>query len=124
MASAPSPHANLPTLDEAVMAQLRVVMEDEFADLLATYLYNVPRELARLTAALAQRNTEAWISSAHAIKGSSANLGAKRLSQLCWDLETLGREGAHGPQVDGLLQTVCDEFAALKPLIERHRNTP
>lgn len=110
---------SIPSLDAHVVNQLREVMEEDFVDLLQTYLVSVPRELNRLTAAVMSRDIEGIVGSAHAVKGSSANIGALRLSELCKILEHLGREKRVDAEADTLLQAIFDEFARVKPLIEQ-----
>ena len=100
------------------MSQLREVMEDEFADLLQTYLDGVPRELQRLRDALAAQNAEVIIGCSHTLKGSSANLGILRLSQLFRELETLGRNGEVGGAAQAMLERIDTEFAVVRPLLE------
>lgn len=116
----PRPHDELDTLDATILGRLADVMEEEFSDLLQTYLQNVPRELARLTTAVAAGQTENIYSSAHAIKGSSANLGLMRLSALCLDLERVAREGgALSESHRSLHRDIVAEFNQVRPLLEQ-----
>ena len=110
---------SIPSLDAHVVTQLREVMEYDFVDLLQTYLVSVPNELNRLTAAMASRDVEGIVGSSHAVKGSSANIGALRLSALCKVLEQMGREKRIDSDADTLLQAIFDEFSRVKPLIEQ-----
>lgn len=111
-------YVDLATIDDEALAQLASVMEDEFVDLLQTYLNNVPRELARLDQGFASKESERVVASAHAIKGSSANLGAVRLGALCRDLERLARSGALPPEALQLRDDIHSEFACVKPALE------
>lgn len=113
-------HRDQPTLDERIVSQLRTVMEDDFADLFVTYLDNVSRELARLTGAMARGDAAQATSAAHTIKGSSANLGAQRLAHLCRDLEARCRVNTLDTEADQLRLAIHEEFATLRPIIERH----
>jgi PAS domain S-box-containing protein len=101
-------------IDAEHLAQLRDVMEDEFVDLLQTYLENSPKEISKLKAALAQGDTEAVVKSAHTLKGSSSNLGAVRLSSLCKQIESNGRAGQLDEQTRALYEAVEQEFVAVR----------
>ncbi len=59
----------------------------------AAYLGDAPARLAQLQAAAAAGDAEALRRTAHALKSSSANVGAERLSALCREIESLGRSG-------------------------------
>lgn len=48
--------------------------------------------LEKLQEAVATGNAELLRGTAHSFKSSSANLGASKLSELCRDLENMGRE--------------------------------
>jgi two-component system sensor histidine kinase/response regulator len=63
----------------------------------AAYLGDAPTRLAQLQAAAAAGDAEALRRAAHALKSSSANVGAEPLAALCKELEALGRQG----DVDG-----------------------
>lgn len=63
---------------------------DELIDL---YLDDAPKQIAGVEVALEGSDIEGVERAAHTLKSSSANLGALGLSELCYDLERLGREG-------------------------------
>jgi CheY-like chemotaxis protein/HPt (histidine-containing phosphotransfer) domain-containing protein len=60
--------------------------------LLATYIEDSMRQMARIDAALASDEPVEVARSAHALKSSSANVGADGLSVLFRELEQMGRE--------------------------------
>jgi HPt (histidine-containing phosphotransfer) domain-containing protein len=51
--------------------------------------------------------------SAHALKSSSANVGARRLSSLCKEMETVARTGL-AEKAAGLMAAVDAEFARVQ----------
>lgn len=57
------------------------------------YLSSSVEQLDNLRQAVKESNAEAVRQAAHALKSSSQNVGAKPLSQLCQQLEELGRNG-------------------------------
>ena len=83
-------------LDETVLDRLRVLERDGSPDLLArlTDLYiSSSRELVLgLSESIANRDARAIEMSAHTLKSSSANLGALQFSELCAQMEHMGRE--------------------------------
>lgn len=113
-------HNELVTLDDAILGRLAEVMEEEFLDLLETYLRNVPLELARLSTAMTTKQIEPIYASAHAIKGSSANLGLLRLSALCLELERLSRTGGVlTEEARALHGDIIAEFDQVRSLLEQ-----
>jgi HPt (histidine-containing phosphotransfer) domain-containing protein len=82
-------------LDRAVLKQLREDLGGAGAvhDVIATFLENTPAVLAALHEAAARTNADGIRRAAHKIKGTSAMLGAVRLSQLCAEIENIGRSG-------------------------------
>jgi len=57
------------------------------------YIVDAPRYLGQMRTALDAGEPETLRRAAHALKSSSANLGAERFAALCQALETLGRAG-------------------------------
>jgi HPt (histidine-containing phosphotransfer) domain-containing protein len=99
-------HAAVPVLDQAVVDDLRDAIggDDEFVrDLIATYVDEAGTHLDGLAAAAAAGDAEAMVRPAHTLKSSSASIGAMRLSVICRDLETAGRDR----QADGMHEAVA-----------------
>ncbi|MDG4553926.1 MAG: Hpt domain-containing protein [Candidatus Competibacter sp.] len=82
----------LPVLDNEVIAELREIMEDEFAELLHTFLGDLPLQLDRLRIAVTQSDADAIKTIAHTIKPTCAYLGALRLAEMFRRMEQAGRE--------------------------------
>lgn len=82
-----------PPVDSKILQTLRDLMGDSFAELIHSFLDGVPPHLARLHDAARENDAKAMLSEAHALKGSSANLGVMVLSQLARDLEMHCRNG-------------------------------
>jgi HPt (histidine-containing phosphotransfer) domain-containing protein len=72
--------------------------------------------------ALAERNAEALVESAHSLKSSSANLGALALTELCKELETAGRQGRLADASE-LLQQVNAVYTNTLQALEAHRES-
>ncbi len=81
------------SIDQAVLADLWQL--DDTGELLTTlitlFLGETPRLQERMQAAFCRTDATALAEAAHTLKGSSGNLGAGRMQQLCGELQTLGR---------------------------------
>ena len=86
--------SNLPILDEDMIVELRELMEEDFEDLLDTFLRDMPLQLAKLEAAVADDDAEKLWRAAHPLKSSSGSIGAMLLSALAERMERYGRDGA------------------------------
>ena len=85
-----------PVLDPGVIASLRELGGDDdpglFIELVNLFLADTPERLRALSEAMEHRDPTALERAAHALKSSSANLGALELSALFRDIEAAGRE--------------------------------
>jgi CheY-like chemotaxis protein len=83
-------------LDHGVIASLRELGgEDDpglFIELVNLFLSDTPERLQALSEAMERRDPTALERAAHALKSSSANLGALELSALFRDIEAAGRD--------------------------------
>ena len=72
--------------------------------------------LNQLTQALAEDDFEAWRTSAHALKGTSYNLGAQQLGDYC----KKAQEGHAEPSQEKapLLQLITSEYALVKEFLQ------
>ena len=61
---------------------------------IAAFLERAPSTLAELRDGAARGDTPAVLAAAHAMKGTSATLGARTLSERCAELERLARAGS------------------------------
>jgi HPt (histidine-containing phosphotransfer) domain-containing protein len=82
----------LPLLDTEIIAELREVMEEEFADLIGTFLNDLPAQMDSLQVAIAQNAAPDLYRIAHKLKSSCGSLGAVQLAELVRQLEQAGRQ--------------------------------
>lgn len=68
--------------------------QDFIGELIQTYLADAPQQIVKLREALAQNNADTFRRTAHSIKSSSANFGARRVVELALALELAGKAGA------------------------------
>jgi TMAO reductase system sensor TorS len=114
---APVAVATEPVLDPEALARIRVLQRPGTPDLLArivrVYLEHAPTLLDTLQQAVAAGDPIAVQKAAHALKSSSANLGAVRLSALCKALEDYGRN-RRLTEAPHLCQQVQAEYASVQ----------
>lgn len=83
-------------LDKSVLDSLRELGGDDdpglFVELVNMFLSDTPERMRALMEAMDKRDPLALERAAHALKSSSANLGALGLSGLFRDIEAAGRE--------------------------------
>ena len=104
-------------LDPDVLSGLQEVMEGEYPKLLDTFLDDSQKRIDALRKA--RDDVKALRRIAHSFKGSSGNLGAVRLAQLCQLLET--ESGGPASDLGALVDQIDHEFALVKPLYESER---
>lgn len=81
-------------LDDGIIAELREVMEEEFANLIGNFLNDLPVQLDSLHAAIIQKSADEVYQLAHKLKSSCGTLGALRLAEWVRQLELAGRQNA------------------------------
>lgn len=100
-----------------VLIALEDVMEDEYPTLLETFIADSEERLCVLRKA---ENAAQLIEAAHSFKGSSSNMGATRLAELCGDLEQRAKQkNLFG--IEELVGEIDSEFAFVRPLYEAER---
>lgn len=104
-------------MDRSVLNALREVMEDGYPDLLDIFLADSEERLKVLRAA---DSAALLVETAHSFKGSSSNMGAVRLTELCHRLEQQASSSLC-TGVQELVREIDREFAAIRPLYEAER---
>ncbi|KAF2410766.1 Hpt domain-containing protein [Pseudomonas antarctica] len=104
-------------LDPDVLSGLQEVMESEYPKLLDTFLDDSQKRVEALRKS--RDDAKALGRIAHSFKGSSGNLGAVRLAQLCQrlEVESVGSTADLGALVD----QIDHEFALVRPMYESER---
>lgn len=101
--------ADTPVLDRAVIDTLRQLTPpgepDVLTEVLQMFLDEVPPRLERLRNAWVAGNIQEVHRAAHSLKGSAGNVGARRLYDVCKQLDELGKAGdtASSALVDSLM---------------------
>lgn len=111
-------------LDQTVLNRLRDWRQpnepDPVAELIDLFLQDMPRHTEKMEEAVAQRDAPALRQAAHSLKGSSKNLGAIRLAEVCASLEAQAKTGdlATAPH---LLAELKREFEATRQALEAEK---
>lgn len=87
-----------PAIDIKIIESLQSMLGEDggqeiFADILDSYLEDAPQRIEALNNAILNQDAVALQKAAHALKSASATLGAILLSQICSELEVIGRRG-------------------------------
>jgi HPt (histidine-containing phosphotransfer) domain-containing protein len=83
-------------LDGNILDELRVIMGDDFAGLLQTFIQDSTQRVAAVEREFAAGDAVGLRAAAHSFKGSSSNLGAHQLAHLCRQIEDLALAGDLG----------------------------
>ncbi|OFV89333.1 MAG: hypothetical protein A3J75_01305 [Acidobacteria bacterium RBG_16_68_9] len=85
-------------LDDEVLAMLRELPGEEddslLNELIDLYVHDVPPRLDEIRRAVGAGDAKTVTFVAHSLKGSSANIGAPHMADLCSQLEQQGRAGS------------------------------
>ena len=104
---------NLPTLDHTVLDELASIMDEAFVELLRAFMIDAASIVDRLREARGGGDLAGASQLAHTLKGSSANLGALALSDLCRQLNSGERTGESVDLNDSVTQ-IETEFRRLE----------
>jgi len=101
-----------PQLDEHALEQLRELMQEDFADIVETYLSDTPSQLAAMSIALSRGDNAMLSRGAHSLKSSSQSMGAHEVAEAAARLESAARAG-------NAQQTLNDRLTELTSIAER-----
>jgi len=101
------------SINTEMIESLKDLMEDDFPILIETFLTDCDKRIVDLNLAIAEGNAVEVRELAHGFKGSSSNLGAEELANICFTLETMGRTDDLGKANDIYLQ-LNDEYQTVK----------
>ncbi|QLL15028.1 Hpt domain-containing protein [Pseudomonas chlororaphis] len=104
-------------LDHEVLNALQEVMEDEYPLLLDTFLCDSEERLRQLHKVDDPRQL---VATAHSFKGSSSNMGAIRLAELCHQLEQRAQDSSLRG-IEQLVGEIDGEFAIVRQLCKQER---
>jgi len=99
------------------LAMLEEVMEEEFPELVRVFLQDSSPRCEALRSAFAAQDSEQVREIAHSFKGASANLSAVQLAELCFVVETAGREN-NLAGLNDKIDAIEAEFAQVKAIFQ------
>ncbi|HKV10023.1 MAG TPA: ATP-binding protein, partial [Thermoanaerobaculia bacterium] len=122
-----STNGDVESLDPEYIEELRQLQastgQELVSPIIERFLAEAPRRLEELRLALAAKDDRHLVSVAHAFKGSGAQLGARRLVQICQDLETRGRK-MEWPGVEEIVDHLQSEIERIAPLLRAKAAPP
>ncbi|CAI8815686.1 MULTISPECIES: Hpt domain-containing protein [Pseudomonas] len=104
-------------IDRKVLSDLQEVMEDGYLYLLETFLDDSEKRLSQLHEA---KNADELAHAAHSFKGSSSNMGALALAELCRQLEDRVNNGPL-QGIEDLINQIDREYSAVRQLYREER---
>jgi PAS domain S-box-containing protein len=106
----------LDAVNDSVLDKLSASLSNNGAhSLVTTFVADAPLMCAKLNTAFAQNDARQFERAAHSIKSACALMGAQALSELCQQLEHMGKRGT----LEGVDRHVAD-LAAAMPKVVRH----
>lgn len=115
-------------VDMAVLLSFEEVQAEDEPDLISElidlYLDDTARQMVLMQKAVVEADERALKRAAHSVKGSSANLGIRRMALLCQELEHLDC-GDSFQQANLLLTKIFAEFECVREILlaERQRRS-
>jgi HPt (histidine-containing phosphotransfer) domain-containing protein len=108
-------------LDPAVVDSLRQLTPpgepDVLAEILNVFLSEVPRRIERLKSAFREGNAPDVQRAAHSLKGSSGNIGADALHEVCRQIDERAKAGELG--IESLVEALDREYLKVEGAIQR-----
>ncbi|WP_119394995.1 Hpt domain-containing protein [Salinibius halmophilus] len=101
-------------LDQALLDELKLVLEDEFVDLISAFIDDSNERMKLIRQQFEQQDWTQLSRTAHSFKGSAGNIGAQVLADMCMALEDNARDGNCSlqmiEQVDQEQASVCQQL--------------
>jgi HPt (histidine-containing phosphotransfer) domain-containing protein len=109
-----------PVLDQQVVDSLRALDDGDgpslFLELIDLFVDDAAAQLESMQAALASGDLKTLERAAHTLKSSSANIGACRMSGICFEIEKLGRAGSL-EGVETLIASTGEAYAQVREVL-------
>lgn len=108
----------MPHINTDQFQELRDLLEEDFIDLIQTYMNDSELRLEEIRTAFDSQNNRLGFEAAHSLKGASSNLGATALSELCYQLQEVCRDNKI-EQNHALVESVIAECHAVNDQIKQ-----
>lgn len=111
-------HGNEQVMDLAVLQDIIDLMEEDFPDLIRTFLADTNALLDEIALGLSQGDSALVNRAAHKLKASASSLGAAGLSEQARALEAFGRADDL-TEADAALVAARDQFGLVAEILEQ-----
>lgn len=122
----PEPEILPPSLDRSMLNELRTMVGEsapEFVDeLIDLFQTDTPELIATMREAVANRDAATLRRAAHSCRGTSMNLGAGPLSELCSELEQISKRGSIPDAADDFLARISAEYQRVVEALDSERS--
>ncbi|WP_227430462.1 Hpt domain-containing protein [Psychrobacter sp. I-STPA6b] len=115
-----NPDTNL-HIDSEQFEELQDLLEDDFAELMATYMQDSLKRVEEIQTAINTGDNATGFESAHSLKGASANIGAIPLKDLCYQMQEACRDNTITQQ-QSLLDNIATELQLVSQEIKARLN--
>lgn len=109
-----------PPLDVKALELVRQASDDVLQEVIGIYLAQAPAQVASIREAVARGDARILASAAHALRSSSGNVGARRVVEVCTELEKIGRAGGSSGAAELARQLTSEYERAERALRELH----
>ena len=99
-------------IDTAVVLELKSLLADDYNELVERYVEDSGARMQRIADSIASDDMQQLYTEAHGVKGSSQNIGAHKLAEICAVLEKIGLGNDHGDKQQ-LFAAAQHEFAVV-----------
>ncbi len=110
-------------LDEEIVGGLLALGPGLLGDVVALWSEQLPLALSQIDSQRSGLDAPGLAAAAHGLRGSSANVGARRLARACADLEEKARAGTGAELLEDQIRTIAAEAetarAALQETVRR-----
>ena len=89
---------------------MEVLSKEQFDEVTSLFIKNADDRLNELILFSREEELKKLESSAHSLKGSSSNLGAKKISSMCATIVEYARRNEKAPNLDGLIAEIAEEL--------------
>ncbi len=108
------------SLDPVLLAELKDLLADNFNELIERYTVDSAHRFSLLVTAVPEKDYKTIYYEAHGIKGSSRNMGATKLAEICGQLEAQGH-AEDGAGLENLLSEASAEFEVVCGILAGER---
>lgn len=107
--------------DMAMLDQLSELLGERFAELVERFVVDGQKRIDAIAKAASQQDFDTLHAEAHGLKGSSRNVGANALGDVCARLEELGRIKSN-ENLATIVAAAEKEFAAFAEVLTHYKS--